>query len=176
MQLTFVCSGNTCRSPLAVAAWQVVAREMNDDCCARLARVIVNSAGLNAQRGATATAMAQLITASWNVDLSEHRARIWHPDERTRNTQLLVAMTTEQAAQIRFRLETQKPRGNYRVEVLGSFIADQLRADAPDWDEANDEFSIDIPDPYGGSSEAYEECAARVLRGVRALAASYCRD
>ena len=176
MQLTFVCSGNTCRSPLAVAAWQVVAREMDEANRAQLARITVESAGLNAQRGAAATAMAQLLAADWNADLSEHRARVWHPDERSRNPQWIVAMTMEQAAQIRFRLETQRPKGDYRVEVLGEFVAAQTRHDAPSWDEAGDEFSIDIPDPYGGSSEAYEECAGRILRAVRALAQSLCRD
>lgn len=176
MQLTFVCSGNTCRSPLAVAAWQVVAREMDEDCRAQLARIAVDSAGLNAQRGAAATAMAQLVAAYWNTDLSEHRARVWHADERSRKIQFIITMTTEQAAQIRFRLETQRTKGDYRVEVLGAFGAAQKRPHAPSWDENDGEFSIDIPDPYGGSSEAYEECAGRILHAVRALAQSLCRD
>lgn len=176
MQLTFVCSGNTCRSPLAVAAWQVVARAMSDECRQQLKRIEVSSAGLNARRGAPASAMAQLIAASWDADLSEHRARAWRPGTRGHAARVIVTMTAEQAAQIRFRLETQRESGEISVEVLGAFLADDERQTAPSWSDANEEWALDIPDPYGGSSEAYEECAARIRRAVRALVQSYCRD
>ena len=180
MHLTFLCSGNTCRSPLALAAWSVVAREMNEECRRKLAKISVESAGLNARRGAAATAMAQLIAASWDADLGEHQARVWRPDNRVRDAQLgeqlIVTMTQEQAAQVRFRLEMQPKTESVTVEVLGAFVAQSKRQHAPDWDENNDELEFDIPDPWGGSSEAYEECGARILRGVRALAQSFCRD
>ncbi len=176
MQLTFVCSGNTCRSPLAVAAWEVVAREMSAQCRKRLAKVTVRSAGLNARRGTSASAMAQLIAASWDADLSEHRARVWRPDARNNEEQVIVAMTGEQAAQIRFRLETQPKPSDVVVETLGAFVADAERQNAPSWSEDDGESALDIPDPYGGSSEAYEECGGRILRAVRALAHNYCRD
>ena len=176
MLLTFVCSGNTCRSPLAVAAWSVVAREMDEECRRELAQFTVESAGLNARSGIAATAMAQLIAASWDADLSEHRARVWRPDNRRNEAQLVVTMTREQAAQIRFRLEMQPQTENVRVEVLGAFIAAPQRLNAPSWSDDDGEAALDIPDPFGGSSEAYEECAARIRRAVRALARSLCRD
>lgn len=176
MHLTFVCSGNTCRSPLAVAAWDVVAREMNDECRQKLARVTVESAGLNARRGTAATSLAQLIAASWDADLSGHKARVWRPDSRITGAQVIVTMTREQAAQVRFRLEMRPLIENVAIEVLGAFIAAPQRSHAPSWSEDDGELALDIPDPYGGSREAYEECGARIRRAVRALARSYCRD
>ncbi len=85
-------------------------------------------------------------------------------------------MTGEQAAQVRFQLEMQPHFGEIAVEVLGAFIANSQRPHAPSWSEDAGEEALDIPDPYGGSSEAYEECAARILRAVRALARNLCRD
>ena len=180
MLLTFVCSGNTCRSPLAVAAWQVAAREMDERCRARLARVTVGSAGLNARAGTPATAMAQGVAAGWDADLSEHRARVWRPESEA-GAGVIVTMTQEQSAQVRFRLQTQNATASRgqdapAVETLGVFIAGDARAAPPPWSDGADELALDIPDPYGGSREAYEECAARILRAVRALARSYCRE
>ena len=179
MILTFVCSGNTCRSPLAVAAWQVAMREMDEPCRARLACIEVRSAGLNAARGHARhgdgtvgggelerrfkrTSVARLAPAPANAD----------------GAQSIATMTAEQTAQVRFRLQTQNANEQEApaVETLGAFVTNSARAVAPSWSEASDELALDIPDPYGGSSEAYEECGDRILRAVRALARSFCRE
>ena len=176
MKITFVCSGNTCRSPLALAAWHVVLREMSPAQRGQLEAIEVNSAGLNARVGARASAMAQLIAASWDADLSEHRARVWQPTWA--RDEMLITMTREQAAQIRFRASNAPSFDASRIVTLGAFDA----ATAPAWSESpadlssNDESLGDIPDPYGGSSEAYEECGARIRRGVRALALGLSRQ
>ena len=195
MKLTFVCSGNTCRSPLAVAAWQVVLHEVSPVCRARLEQIEVRSAGLNARAGHRASAMAQLVAAGWGADLSEHRAQSWQPPLQSDET--LVTMTLDQAAQLRFRLGAALAPGAQQIATLGEFC---LAMEAPAWSKTRDdstrrgetqrgetqrgetqrgetrdgEAHIDIPDPYGGSSEAYEECGARILRGVRALALELC--
>ena len=182
MLLTFVCSGNTCRSPLALAAWSVAMREMGAECRAQLGAISVRCAGLNARAGTPATAGAQRVAASWRVDLSAHRAQIWRPSGAP--DEIIVAMTREQAGQIRFRLGVRPEAGAPHIAVLGE-IAHANAPDAPlwapaslAWSEAPDggRFSRDIPDPFGGSSEAYEECGKRILRGVRALTRDLCRD
>lgn len=172
MKITFVCSGNTCRSPLAVVAWQVVTRELSPACRAQLEKIEVGSAGLNARVANSANAMAQLVAASWDADLSEHRAQFWEPP--LASDEMLVAMTREQAAQLRFRLGFALEPNSRQIAILGEFAATTT---APLWGEPQaKEAQFDIPDPYGGSSEAYEECGARILRGVRALALSLCRE
>ena len=176
MKITFVCSGNTCRSPLALAAWQVALREMSPACRKKLEQIEVNSVGLHARTGARVSARAQFIATSWNVDLSQHRAQVWQPNGT--NDETLITMTREQAAQIRFRAGVAPSPDATQIAVLGAFNA----ATAPAWNESpndespNDESRFDIPDPYGGSREAYEECGARILRGVRALALGLCRQ
>ena len=168
MNLIFVCSGNTCRSPLAEAAWQVVAREMDENARARLAHVRVGSAGLNARAGAAATQKARAVAASWGADLSAHRAQVWHPAL----ADVWVAMTREQAAQLRFRLDAGGAPANATVKTLGDWLAPEAWPAA--WlHETLDAARPDIPDPYGGSLEAYQECGQRILRGVRALAQTY---
>ena len=176
MQITFVCSGNTCRSPLAVAAWQVALREMAPACRKKLEPIEVRCVGLHARTGARVSARAQFLAANWNVDLIGHRAQVWQPNGAS--DEMLIAMTREQAAQIRFRLGVALAPNAPQIAVLGAFNA----ATAPAWNESandespHDESHFDIPDPYGGSSEAYEECGARILRGVRALALGLCRQ
>lgn len=170
MKLLFVCSGNTCRSPLAWAAWQKVARENEDS----LAFVEVETAGLNARAGTRASEMARRVAASWKVDLSAHRARAGNLGR----ADWIVTMTGEQAAQIAFRLgnpfnaataQGRKPRivtlGSYAPHTSEGAWMDALLGNVPD-DATRD----DILDPFGGSFEAYQECGARILRAVAALA------
>ena len=172
MKLAFVCSGNTCRSPLAWAAWHCLARESEASCCEKLARVEVVSAGLCARQGAPATALARRIGEQWKVDLSAHRARSWNDEAATADW--IIAMTREQSAQIRFRLHRRSEREAPLVRVLGSYLpAENWMLGEAIWSAPVAEIE-DIFDPYGGSFEAYQECGARILRGVKALQNALC--
>ena len=169
MKIVFVCSGNTCRSPLAWAAWQKVLREIGPGQRAWL-DIETASAGLQARAGARASANARRVAASWDVDLSAHRARPW---DKTERADWLVTMTGAQSGQLRFVLQSGTIEAPPRVRALGEWVprgADLAWA-WPLWDSTKQgQSERDIFDPYGGSLEAYEECGARILRGVRALA------
>lgn len=65
LKLLFVCTGNTCRSPMA----EGLAREMFGD----LAQI--SSAGMAAWEGEEISAHALEILKEQNVDLNKHRAR-----------------------------------------------------------------------------------------------------
>jgi protein-tyrosine phosphatase len=69
MHLLFVCTGNTCRSPLA----EVIARDVASK--RGLQTVHVASAGTNAWDGATASDGSLLVAMEHGLDLSSHRAR-----------------------------------------------------------------------------------------------------
>ncbi len=65
LKLLFICTGNTCRSPMA----EGLAREMFGDV------VQVSSAGMEAWEGTEASVYALEVLKEQNVDLSQHRSR-----------------------------------------------------------------------------------------------------
>src|SRR5689334_4947896 len=69
MKLLFVCSGNTCRSPLAEA---IARREVRDR---GLLDVDVSSAGTSAWDGAPASDGSLLVAIERGVDLADHHSR-----------------------------------------------------------------------------------------------------
>jgi protein-tyrosine-phosphatase len=69
MHLLFVCTGNTCRSPMAEAIARRIAAARG------LADVVVSSAGTSAWDGAPASDGALLVAMEHELDLNSHRAR-----------------------------------------------------------------------------------------------------
>lgn len=74
-RLLFVCSGNTCRSPLAERVARRAARERGLD------GLEVRSAGTFAGRGAPASSGAVLAARRRGLDLSGHRSTPLGPDQ-----------------------------------------------------------------------------------------------
>lgn len=69
MKILFVCTGNTCRSPMAEGLFRAMLRRQGRK------DVIVGSAGLSAIEGQPASENAVLACRELGVDLSGHRAR-----------------------------------------------------------------------------------------------------
>src|SRR5690606_38943413 len=69
MHLLFICTGNTCRSPMAEAIARALASERGLD------DVTVGSAGVSAVEGSAASDGATLVALERGLDLSLHRAR-----------------------------------------------------------------------------------------------------
>jgi len=186
MQLIFVCSGNTCRSPLALCAWQLAVREISARGGAKrgaafpLGQIEATSAGLCATRSAPAAPHAQTIARSWGQDLSGHGATLFCPEHA--QFDLIITMTATQRDVVRAHFNI--PRG--QIALLGEYaprrtqMAQAARL-APLWE---DDFSpggldgnadcngseADILDPFGGSLEAYEACSTRIRRSIFELA------
>jgi protein-tyrosine phosphatase len=159
--LIFVCSGNTCRSPLAWAAWEALPDTP--------AGFKVLSAGLFASPGAKAAPHSVEIAEQWGVDLSDHHARPLNA-RLLRDASLLCVMTAEHADVLHTHYDVQIP-----VVLLGSFQDDNSAHDneAPSWMELiPDAPDTSILDPFGGSREAYESCAQQIQRAVTNLAAA----
>lgn len=164
MNLLFVCSGNTCRSPLAAAAWQTFAPLDLDD-------VNASSAGLAAVDGMPATPHAVEAARNWGYDLSTHRARRLTAD-LVRSADLVLCMTPEHVEFCR-RL-TADPS---RVQLLSAFKSPAREQQERSWfepliEEAGLAIEDDnsILDPFGGSAEAYDACATQIRRSVVGLA------
>jgi protein-tyrosine-phosphatase len=145
MKILFVCSGNTCRSPLALAAWRALQKQGRAP-----ENVEAGSAGLTTGGGAPAAQHSIHIAREWGGDLSTHAAR-----------PLTQTMVNEAAAVFVMSFEHLYSLQEYfeiapeKAHLLGAF---------------NDAQDYDIPDPFGGSREAYETCAARIFHAVEGVA------
>jgi protein-tyrosine phosphatase len=175
-KILFVCSGNTCRSPLAVAAWEAFAPPGLNAAQTRPDQpqppIIVESAGLSAADGASASSYAIQCASAWGVDLSTHRTRLLRLD-MTSDADLICAMTEAQAATIcdRFAVDPGKVRllGSFAQSTSGA-IDDQVMPLLQRSGLADDMTdNAEILDPFGGSVEAYQACAAQIRRAVLGL-------
>jgi protein-tyrosine-phosphatase len=107
MNLLFVCSGNTCRSPMAEAlARKIAARRGIED-------LNVSSAGTNAWDNVPATDEALLVGMERDIDLTGHRARKLTP-AIVSEADLIFVMTPGHLEQVK------QLGGRGKVHVSGS--------------------------------------------------------
>ena len=129
-RLLFVCSGNTCRSPLAAA---LAKREI-----ARLGwRVEVRSAGVSAVRGVPASTGSLRVGARHGLDLSGHLSRPVD-DELLYWAHLILVMSPGHLLRLA------------QLGVAGKAAVLDAFARGGDGDGA------EVPDPFGGGDDDYE--------------------
>jgi len=139
-EILFVCTGNTCRSPLAEA---VARREI-----ARLgAPCVVSSAGTGAPEGVPASALAVQVGREAGLDLGAHRARLL-TRELVKRSELVLALGPEHASLARILA----PEAASRVHVLRDYAEGGTAGMA-------------VNDPLGGDAEVYR----RTLEEIRTL-------
>lgn len=142
MHVLFVCSGNTCRSPLAEALFRRMLAE------AGRGDVTVGSAGSAAIDGAAASDGAYLVALEQGLDLTAHRARLLTP-EIAAEADLVLAMSRGHLA----RLERLGAAG--RAHLLGEFAG----LAGPD---------AEVRDPFGSDVETYRATLDQLRRMLTA--------
>lgn len=85
MNILFVCTGNTCRSPMAAAIMDKIAVENDLD-------VFIESAGIFAAEGENASENAIKALKKYNIDLSGHRTQPVTED-LLKQSELILTMT-----------------------------------------------------------------------------------
>lgn len=139
-RLLFVCTGNTCRSPLAAAIAGRMAEAAGVD-------LQVESAGISAVDSAPASGHAQFVALDRDLDLAAHRSR--RLDEHLlRESDLVITMTVGHRDAIRGRWPDHAARVVTLAEAAGRHE--------------------DVDDPFGGDLESYERAADQIDALLRA--------
>jgi len=150
--ILLVCSGNTCRSPMAAALLTDVLRRRGQAGAYR-----VGSAGIAAVTGDPATPDAVRVMTEHNLDLGLHRARQVTPDLLA-EARLVLTMT----GGYRKTLLGLAPGVAARIFTLKGYAGLAPSGSSPDASVGPE----DISDPYHWGLEAYREAAAEIGRAV----------
>lgn len=148
----FVCTGNTCRSPMAEAFMD----EMSDDYPSIKGRVCAASAGTMALEDARISAHAQEALSRFGIDFTRHRARQLTP-KIAEEADLILTMGAHHLEEI----EAICPDAFEKAHTLKGFV-EGIEGFPGDSD-------FDIEDPFRRSLEAYIEAAGEIRTCVEKL-------
>lgn len=130
MKILFLCTGNTCRSPLAEGIIKKKTVENGID-------ITVSSAGLGAMRGDEVSFGSLLAAKKRNIDLSSHRSRPFNL-YMTEEYDLFVVMTSRQKEALLPYIPSE------RIHVLSGGIPDPYGKDEEAYEECAKEIEKGI--------------------------------
>lgn len=146
LMVLFVCTGNTCRSPMAEMIFRKLAADRLGCSMHELEDrgVLVMSAGIAAMTGSRAAEEAVRVMALQGLDLSMHETQPL-TDPLVRHADVIFTMTQAQ----RQAIVAQWPQAASRVRQLSAAGGD-------------------ISDPIGGPVERYQRCAEQIQKELSA--------
>lgn len=139
LRVLFVCTGNTCRSPMAEALFRRMIEGRN-----READILTISAGLSVWGDSPASEQAIAVMRKQGIDLSAHRSRSLSP-ELVRAADIVMTMTDSHKRI----LLSLVPEAKRKVFTLLEF---------------SEGSPGDVADPFGASEEVYQLCADEICR------------
>ena len=146
MHIIFVCTGNTCRSPMAEGLLKEALTTHGID------SVTVGSAGTGAWDGAPVSEGAYLVGLEHGLDLSGHRARLLTRD-LVREADLVLVMSGHHLARVA------ELGGEHKVHLLGAYAGRE-----PGRAEVSDPFGSDLASYRTTYAELQELIGAAVSR------------
>jgi protein-tyrosine-phosphatase len=141
--LLFVCTGNTCRSPMAEAVARAALSERGWQ------HVAVRSAGIAAAAGGAASDLAVDISSEHQIDLAAHASQGLTP-ELVEWADLVLAM------------------GPSHVHAVAEFGGAEKAALLTDFIEGEGA-GEPVADPFGGDSASYRTAFSQIRHAVHAL-------
>lgn len=132
----FVCTGNTCRSPMAETLFRAELARADADC-----RFDAASFGLAAARGVPATPFAREAAAELGGDLSAHRSH-GAADVSPSAGDIFIAMTPQHLHALK------------AAPVKSFLISDFFPENA---------FPREVPDPFGGTLDDYRRARDAIV-------------
>ncbi len=145
MNVLFVCTGNTCRSPMCEGYFRKLAREANAPavCCA--------SAGTCTCNGLPASRNSILVMQENGEDISGHTASVLS-GQLAAEADLIITMTASHRAAVLERF----PEVREKVHLLNEYRSDSRK-------------NTGVADPYGGSPDVYRNCFEEMKEPLRNL-------
>ncbi|MDB5085217.1 MAG: ywlE [Bacilli bacterium] len=144
MNILFVCTGNTCRSPMAELLLKKRLLQESD-----LSHVQVQSAGIAAIAGAPASKGAARALKNRTENADAHQSQPFTL-QLSNWAHLILTMTTSHKEY----LMDSFPSLCDKTFTLKEYIGDSV---------------VDIADPYGGSDELFDACAAEIETALEEL-------
>lgn len=148
MNVLFVCTGNTCRSPMA--------QELADDAAGRsthLKDMVFKSAGTFACEGVPASPEAVAVLEEKDLDISKHRARQFD-SELAEWADLILAMEAKHIEE----MEAMAPEQAHKMHTLLGYAAGVGGYPG--------ETGYDIMDPYREPVEEYQKARDQIKKAV----------
>ncbi|WP_058300299.1 low molecular weight protein arginine phosphatase [Gorillibacterium timonense] len=182
--ILFVCTGNTCRSPMAEGLLRKMAKEAG-------LSIEVKSAGVAAMEGSSISSHSQKVLTDKGVDGRLHSQPVREP--LVREADLILTMTTRHKNQVLSRFPSAEGKIYTLLEYAGGDLQEeQANADrelvelvtrhslGQSLSKAERERALfleslaqdqDIPDPFGGTLEDYRICARDIESALSRLIA-----
>lgn len=145
--ILLVCTGNTCRSPMAVGILKKMLAEEG------VSGVAVISAGTASLEGMPATELAVKTSAEWGIDISRHRSQPV-TDELVAQADLILTMTPEHREEILLH----DPSAASKTFLLKSFP-----------EPVKTEPFYTVRDPIGGGPSDYQRSFFEIEESLRRI-------
>lgn len=129
-KVLFVCTGNTCRSPMAEGIFRKAAREGDFK---------VKSAGVAAQPGSSASRETVAVLKEQGIELKDFRSRMVS-EKMLKKAEAVFCMTEGHLEM----LEMMHPEYEEKYHLACDFV------------EVNGKVGVDVPDPIGMGRKSYE--------------------
>lgn len=144
MNILFVCTGNTCRSPMAEAISRKIIRENAE----KYGNFRVASAGIAAEDGGEMSEEAKEVLKEKNCTFEEFRSQNIY-EELMDQADLVLTMGKSH----KMLLSTYNKQWQDKIFTIGEYVGDQE----------------EIADPFGGDYEEYEECFEELERKIKEI-------